>query len=395
MERTDVLVIGGGIIGLAFAASLKSSGLIVTVIDRGSKPQRTSSVPKKRKNWTLDSHIHPRISALSISAWQFLNGVGESLTGTPYTRMEVLDGEGTGKLSFCAEQLALEQLGYIVENDKLSKELINNLKKSKSVFFYWDTEIKELEKLEDGYVVKTDKNIICTKLLVGADGSQSKVRKLANLNYCKWTYNQKGIVAVVETELQHGRTARQWFTSRGTLAFLPLSDKNLCSIVLSTSDYDEIMLMDDETIAKLLENLSEGVLGKIFGIDYRLVFPISQQHSVRYVEENLVLIGDAAHTIHPLAGQGANIGLADAKQLSQSIKQACLIGIPIGCLEVLNQYQSSRRPDSLSTAALMEVFARGFSSSNPAIQWLRNEGLNKVESSGFFKKVIAKLATLR
>ena len=394
MEHTDVLVVGGGVIGLAFAASLESTGLLVTVIDQGSKPKLNSLVSKRKKNSVLVD-INPRISALSISAWDFLNSFAEGLSGAPYQRMEVLDGEGTGKLTFCAKELGLGELGYIVENDHLSAELINNLERESNVRFHWNTELKELEQLEDGYAIKLANGILQTKLLVGADGSQSKVRKLADNNSFKWTYNQQGIVAIIETELPHGRTARQWFTSSGILAFLPLADKNLCSIVLSTKNYGEIMSMDEQALAYFLENLSERMLGKIVGVGPRLAFPILQEHSLRYVDENLAVIGDAAHTIHPLAGQGANIGFADAKDLSQLIKQSCLKGTSLGCREVLNQYQSSRRRDNFSTAALMEIFARGFSSSHPTVQWLRNEGMNFVDHSGSLKKIIAKLATLR
>ena len=395
MDHTDVLVIGGGIMGVAFAASLESTGLLVTVIDQGSEPKLKSLVPKRQKISALDLDVHPRVSALSLRAWKYLNSFGKSLSGTPYQRMVVIDGEGTGRLTFSAKELGLGELGYIVENDQLSAELINNLKSESNVSFQWNTELEELEALEDGYAMKMANNTIHTKLLVGADGTQSKVRKLANIHSFKWTYDQKGVVAIVETKLSHEGTAYQWFTKHGILAFLPLAEKNLCSIVLSTEHFDEIMSMDDQAIADVLEHLSEGMLGEIVRVSTRLTFPILQEHSLRYVDRNLAVIGDAAHTIHPLAGQGANIGFADAEDLSQLIKQSCLKGTPFGSQEILTKYQSSRRIDNLFTAALMDILARGFSSSHPTAQWLRSEGMKFVNRSGLLKKTIAKLATLR
>ena len=153
--------------------------------------------------------------------------------------------------------------------------------------------------------------------------------------------------------------------------------------------------MEEREFAGLLTDLSEGDLGDIVAADERFVFPLAQQHSLRYVRQNLALIGDAAHTIHPLAGQGANIGLADAGALSLVLKQARLEGRSLGDIQLLNGYQRARRNDNILTAALMEIFVRGFASRNPAVRWLRNKSMNVVNESGFLKTLVTRYATLR
>ncbi|HAK53180.1 MAG TPA: 2-octaprenyl-3-methyl-6-methoxy-1,4-benzoquinol hydroxylase [Gammaproteobacteria bacterium] len=395
MEPVDVLIVGGGLIGLSLGAALADSDLRVVILDHGSKPEVDPPGPKHRDGLVLQSSIRPRVSAIAKSQWTFLTRIGARLSAPSYSRMEVWDGEGTGTVSFSAEDLGEAELGYIVENDRLCATLIDQLHTKGTVTVLWDAPLVEIKKVDDGYVIDTENGKWHTTLLVGADGGRSQVRKMANLSTVSWSYDQHGVVAAVETEKSHGGAARQWFTSGGIVAFLPLADSHLCSIVLSCENAEAILAMDESEVAELLYDLTEGELGKIVAVDQRLAFPLIQQHSFRYVRQNLALIGDAAHTIHPLAGQGANIGLADAEALSLVLKQARLEGRSTGDIQLLNSFQRARRSDNVMTAALMEVFFRGFASQNPAVRWLRNKSMNVVNDSGFLKTLVTRYATLR
>ena len=395
MERVDVLIVGGGMIGLSLAAALGDSDLRVMISDQGSKPEVDPPEPKHKDRWILRSGIRPRVTTIAKAQWNFLTRIGASVSAPAYSRIEVWDGEGTGTVSFSAEDLGETELGYIAENDRLCAALVELLHTRCDVNLHWDTPLVAINKVDDGYVIDTQDGKWHTTLLVGADGGRSQVRKMANLSAVHWSYDQQGVVACVETESSHCGVARQWFTTDGILAFLPLADRHLCSIVLSCENAQAILAMDEREFAGLLTDLSEGELGDIVAVDERLVFPLAQQHSLRYVRQNLALIGEAAHTIHPLAGQGANIGLADAWALSLVLKQARLEGRSLGDIQLLNGYQRARRNDNIMTAALMEIFVRGFASRNPVVRWLRNKSMNVVNESRFLKTLVTRYATLR
>jgi 2-octaprenylphenol hydroxylase len=395
MERVDLLIVGGGMIGLSLAAALGDSDLRVMILDQGSKPEVDPPEPKHKDRWILRSGIRPRVTTIAKAQWNFLTRIGASVSAPAYSRIEVWDGEGTGTVSFSAEDLGETELGYIAENDRLCAALVELLHTRCDVNLHWDTPLVAINKVDDGYVIDTQDGKWHTTLLVGADGGRSQVRKMANLSAVHWSYDQQGVVACVETESSHCGVARQWFTTDGILAFLPLADRHLCSIVLSCENAQAILAMDEREFAGLLTDLSEGELGDIVAVDERLVFPLAQQHSLRYVRQNLALIGEAAHTIHPLAGQGANIGLADAWALSLVLKQARLEGRSLGDIQLLNGYQRARRNDNIMTAALMEIFVRGFASRNSVVRWLRNKSMNVVNESGFLKTLVTRYATLR
>lgn len=386
MEHVDVLVVGGGRIGLSLAAALRDSALKVTVVDQQPMPSLPEQHAKSREGYALRSGINPGVSALGITSWTFLNKIAGTIPSTRYDDVEVWDS-GTGRVDFGTGEV----LGYIVENNRLAAALIEKVGQS----IHWAIELTNIEKVDDGYRVCAGDLSWHTRLLVGADGSNSAVRKLADLPALQWRYDQKGVVTTIETEKSHGNIARQWFTESGVLAFLPLADDHLCSIVYSTSDADDVLALDDAAFSERLGILSEQTLGPVLGIDKRFSFPLQQQHSLSYVTSGLALIGDAAHTIHPLAGQGANLGLADAACLSMVIKQAKLEGRSPGDLALLKRYQRERLKDNAATATLMEILFRGFGSQNPGAKWLRSKGMKIVDDSPLLKSMIKRFATSR
>jgi 2-octaprenylphenol hydroxylase len=232
-----------------------------------------------------------------------------------------------------------------------------------------------------------------TRLLVGADGAQSKVRQLAGIDTRGWNYEQKAVVGNVRTAEPHQATAWQRFLPTGPLAFLPLQDGR-CSIVWSTTpeQVDALLALDDAAFAEALAEAFDRRLGEIIEVGPRGAFPLRLQHTRDYVKPGLALIGDAAHVVHPLAGQGVNLGLLDAATLAEVILDAITAGQEIGAFRVLRRYERWRKGDNLLMLGVMDGFKRLFSNPLPPVQLLRNLGLNLTDAAGPLKNLIARRA---
>ena len=399
-EQVDILIAGGGLVGLSLCAGLSESGFKTVVIDRQGPPVFEPGQSGRREGHGLSSGVSPGVSALGNAVRDFLSRTGvwsriPASVITPFGQINVFDGGGTGAVTFKAEEAGVEQLGFIVENNHIIKALFDRISEMGESELHNGVEIERIEKSDDGYLVEAGGHQWQTNLLVGADGSESQVRKIGNFHTLKWAYAQSAVVSTIEISQPHANTARQWFTESGILAFLPLPNEHYCSIVLSSEDTDALMSMDEGEFCEHLGRLSEGMLGSIRGVDKRFSFALRQQHSLRYVAPHIALLGDAAHTIHPLAGQGANIGFADARTLAQVIKQARLEGRLPGDIDLLRRYQRMRQPDNMLTATVMEAFVRGFGTTHPGMRWLRNSGMKLVNQSGFLKSLVVKMATER
>ena len=238
---------------------------------------------------------------------------------------------------------------------------------------------------------------INTRLLVAADGARSKVRELMGFSTTEWDYDQQAIVATVQTEKYHEATAWQRFSATGPLAFLPLpGEKNahFCSIVWSCDNWlaEELISLDDQQFCKRLAAEFEFTLGDVLGVSDRAFFPLRQSNAVSYFKPLVALVGDSAHSIHPLAGQGLNIGLLDVDVLSEELLIAHNSDIEIGSLEVLARYQRRRRGENLQMMLAMEGFKRLFGSKKVPLRWLRNEGLRNVDKMQWVKKRVINYA---
>jgi len=411
MSSSDVVVIGGGLVGLALVCALRDSGLGVTLIERQSAP--TASVvslaqESDEANMALDatpqrtgaqliSGISPRVSALNKKSRAFLSRIG----GWPksddrmsdYLQMAVWDAQGTGSISFTAADIQQDCLGTIVENAAVVTQLYASASDIDNLELIFDMTLKSIEKSTNGYsICLSDGREIDCELLVGADGGQSRVKKLAGLSSIDWSYHQSAVVTTVEVEKPHGKIARQWFTDQGPLAFLPLANPNLCSIVWSSKNADQLLELDEQGFCDQLSQVSAKEFGSVLACDKRFSFPLTQRHAVQYAKENLVLIGDAAHTIHPLAGQGVNLGFADAQTLAQILSQCRFESRSPGDLKILKQYENRRKPENLLMAAVMEGFKHLFGSEDPGVRWLRNASLRLVDTTDVLKTMVAKLA---
>lgn len=382
MNKFDVVIVGGGLVGQAIAAALTLSdnGPAVALVD--------PSEVKQPGALTGIGDYDLRVSALTARSQEFLTRIGawnripaERLS--PYTGMHVWDAEGTGSVTFDAADLHARELGHIVENREtvyaLSKALesreITRIQDTVASFTNPDDEGRLIVSLSSG-------DTLSTRLIVGADGALSGVRQFAGIPTREWDYDHHAIVATVECEQSLQATAWQRFRPQGPLALLPVHDNqshnpNLASIVWSTSpeEAEAMLALDDDAFCDALGKAFEFRLGKIIATSTRASFPLRQRHASHYYHDGVVLAGDAAHTIHPLAGQGVNLGFKDAEVLAEEVLRAFRMGLSPGENAVLARYQRRRQGDNLATMATMEGFKRLFAADQPLVRLLRNEGM--------------------
>lgn len=387
----DVVIVGGGMVGLTFACALKDSGLHVVVIERGDAPLFESM--------GLDC----RVSAIVKGNQQVLENLGVwahlAADAQPMQQMTIWDNQNPGGIRFDALEIDQDALGYLVENSKLVAALRNTILHHDNIEIIAPTSVTSFETIqvngqERVRVQLEDGQAFDTPLLVGADGANSWVREQADIGIYTRDYTQKGIVANVRPLMPHRGIAYQRFTDSGPLAMLPMPG-GLCSIVWSqfNDEADSLMALDDAGFLDAL-NLTFGpVLGRIEEVGKRAAFPLKARLAMHLVRPRLALIGDAAHTIHPLAGLGVNLGLRDAMVLAQEIVDAKKFDEDWGEPDVLNRYMKQRLPDVLSVMGSMESFHRLFTTPIPGLNRLRGLGMKAVGNAGVFKRLLMQNST--
>jgi 2-octaprenylphenol hydroxylase len=394
--QADVIIVGAGMVGSTLALALQHSGLQVMLLDGG---------PLSVKPFDQTGAFEPRVSALSAASQRILErlnvwpGIVARRT-SPYGEMRVWDGSGTGQVHFSAASVHAEVLGHIVENRVVQDALLDAL---------YDVDLgilpgARLEQLrrsgDDWLLTLTDGRQLRAPLLVAADGANSAVRRLAGCATREWDYLHHAIVTSVRCAKPHQQTAWQRFTDDGPLAFLPLAGRtgddteHWCSIVWSAtpSEAERLMALDDTAFRYALGKAFEWRLGEVLEVDPRHSIPLRQRHAKRYVEPGLALIGDAAHTIHPLAGQGVNLGFLDAAVLAEVLMHALERGENPADIRVLSRYERRRMPHNLAMMAAMEGFERLFQADPLPLRWLRNSGLNLVDGLNEGKALLVRQA---
>ena len=390
--RADLLIVGAGMVGSALALALRDSGLNILVVDGG---------PLTVKPFVADAPFEARVSALSIASQRILEriGVWEGIVArrvSPYSDMHVWDGSGTGKVHFSASSVHAEVLGHIVENRVVQDALVERLHDS-GIGLLADVRLEQMRHSGDDWLLTlSDGRTLRAPLVVAADGANSTVRRMTGTATREWDYLHHAIVTSVRTADSHRKTAWQRFTDDGPLAFLPLDreGEHWCSIVWSVTpeQSERLMKLDDEPFCRELENAFEGCLGQVISADSRLCVPLRQRHAKRYVAPGLALIGDAAHTIHPLAGQGVNLGFLDAAVLAEVLRSAFERGERLADERVLSRYERRRMPHNLTLMAAMEGFERLFQSDALPVRLLRNAGLKMVDHSAEAKALFVRQA---
>ncbi len=378
--QADLIIVGAGMVGSALALALEHSGLEILVVDGG---------PLSVRPFAAEGAFEPRVSALSAASQRILErlGVWDGIAArrvSPYRDMRVWDGSGTGSVHFSAASVHAEVLGHIVENRAVQDALLDRLHDSQ-IGLLGSARLEQLRRSGDGWLLTlADGRELRAPLLVAADGANSAVRRLAGCATREWDYLHHAIVTSVRCERPHQATAWQRFTDDGPLAFLPLArqgDEHWCSIVWSTvpAEAERLMALDDEAFRHELGKAFEWRLGQVTAVDPRICIPLRQRHAKRYVESGLALIGDAAHSIHPLAGQGVNLGFLDAAVLAEVLLHALQRGEQPNDVRVLSRYERRRMPHNLAMMAAMEGFERLFQADPLPLRLLRNSGLNWVD----------------
>ncbi len=384
----DVVIAGGGMVGAALACALGDSSLKVAVLDhRAPEP-----LP--------ENGYDQRVSAITLASVSIFQAVGawEAMKHrvAPVREMKVWDATGTGSVHFDAAEMGEPCLAYIIENSLMQSALVERLHHFTNVHYLCPVEIETLElNPEAAMLTLKDGRRLNARLLVGADGAQSRIRELAGIAMRRLPLGQKSIVANVAVEKPHQETARQRFLPTGPLAFLPLPEPHLCSIVWSaeTKRADELMALDDAAFLGELQQASGDMLGQIQSIGPRASFPLALSHAVSYVSERLALIGDAAHTVHPLAGQGVNLGYLDAATLAEVLLDAAGQKKDIGALRTLRRFERWRKGENMAMLAVIGGFKQLFSNDLPGVRELRNFGLSLTDAATPIKNLIMRRAS--
>src|SRR3989344_2033563 len=399
-------------VGAALGCALGGSGLKVVVLDH--RPPE----PLPENGYDL------RVSAITLASVSIFKAVGawEAMKHrvAPVREMKVFDATGTGSIHFGAAEMGEPCLAYIIENSLMQSALVERLHHFTNIHYLCPVEIETLElNPEAALLTLKDGRKLNARLLVGADGAQSRVRELAGIERHRHILNQSSIVATVTTEKPHVDTAWQQFLPTGPLAFLPLPEVYTCSIVWSadTARADVLMALDDAAFLVELQSAFEAhhpwcapsgqpsavqirsrricgeSLGKIQTVSPRAVFPLALSHAKSYVSERLAIIGDAAHTVHPLAGQGVNLGYLDAATLAEVLLDAAADQKDIGAHIVLRRYERWRKGDNLAMVSITGGFRYLFSNDLPVVSQLRNWGLDLTNAATPVKNFIMRRAS--
>ena len=378
-RKFDIAIVGGGITGLSLAALLakgsQADALNITVIDAAMRP-----------DFSANSEVALRVSALANGSAELLDSIGawsaiREARVSPYESMCVWDendvADSDASLRFDASEFAVAQLGFITENVLVQHALLQVLDEC-------SVELKFASKIES--LPEAD-------LLVGADGARSFVRELAGIKTAQWPYQQTAVVTHLKTERPHDAIARQRFLRGGPLGMLPLADGRI-SVVWSTTPEIAKRALDatDAELGQMLTDASDAVLGQLAVTGQRAVFPLCAQHAEDYVLPGVALIGDAAHAIHPLAGQGANLGLQDAAELARVVETAIEAGLHPGDRPVLRRYERARKGAHLTMLHFMTGLNRLFATDSTVLGEIRSAGMKLFNRSGPVREHAVKVA---
>jgi 2-octaprenylphenol hydroxylase len=442
MTGHDVAIVGGGMVGAALGCALGDLGLRVAVVE----------AREPAGEWPADS-VDPRTSALTRASERILRNLGvwdrmAALRVSAYREMHVWDEAGFGEIHFDSAEIGEPDLGHIVENRVIQKTLWDRLGEIATVERICPAGVAALDLAGDRPALVLDTGCasgtgglgvrradpagsndphagtdraesesrpggrsydgggsdsaagmpsnarsIAADLVVAADGAQSALRTMAGLGTRGWAYDQHAVVAIVRPERHHCDTAWQHFLPSGPVALLPIDDGR-CSLVWSTSPERAAALvgMPDEAFCRAVTGAVQARLGAIVETGPRALYPLRLQHAENYVEPGLALVGDAAHAIHPLAGQGVNLGLLDAASLADVLAQARLRGRPLGAMATLRRYERARKGANLAMMGAMDLFKRLFSNDNAALSVARNLGLRATDIATPVKHAIMRRA---
>lgn len=383
----DIIIVGGGIVGLTLANLLvQNTDLQLAIIEAHPTIHAFS-----------DDTYDIRCSAITLGAQQIFAdlGIWDEIIAARlgiYDKMLIWDAEPHNKLEFTAEAIKAKQLGYIIENRVIARALYNKLIQHPQIRFIHG-KMSELAINNDHVELTVNQELIKAKLLIGADGAKSTVRDKVNIQTVNMDYKHHALVATIKTDLSHNNTAMQRFSADGPLAFLPLDNPHMCSIVWSCEPEKIAMLkqLPINDFCKLLTHEFANHLGSCHLQSERISFPLHLQHATQYVVNRVALVGDAAHVIHPLAGQGLNLGIFDAAALATLISTYATHDF--GRLYILRKYERQRKVHNISMIALVASLKRIFEYEKNSIVNIRRQGLALINNLHYAKKLMINYAT--
>lgn len=384
MQNTDITIVGGGSAGLTLALLLARQQLRVVLVEKGPAPDSSATDAQPG---------YQRVSALNMASRALFTELGiwpELLrSAAAYTDMQVWEADSFAKISFAAAQQQVEALGYICDNEQIRSLLYQQLQQYSNVQCFFEVGISQLKQGERDVMLQLDNHeLILSQLLVGADGVNSFVRQHMQLPLTHWDYQHTAIVAKVRCTEAHQLTARQVFLASGPLALLPLPEPDLCSIVWSaeTDEARRLMELDNSAFEHALCAASQAVLGPLTLQSERQTFGLTMRYASSWQRGRVVLVADAAHSIHPLAGQGMNLGLMDVAALAQLIGDQLAAGEDIAATTMLRRYERWRKAEAQSLIVAMEAFKRGFTAKAPLAKLIRGLGLVAVDRLPLLKQ---------
>lgn len=354
----DAIIIGAGVSGLSQALALSQAGLRVAVIDHGPKPSPWQAV----EPWDNRVFALTRASQQALQAWQ----VWPELELRRLARYEHMHlawlGHADRLLRLSASMVAEADLGHVVEQRVLRDALLTACDQQEHCHFYWGQSWQDWQASQHGVSLTVSSGQrLQAALIIVADGAQSRVKQQLGLPVLAWSEQAHAIVATLQCEVPHQKTARQWFLDGGTLALLPLAESRLCSLVWSLPSHrvEAMLALSDIGFARALHRHTDGVCGQLMPITPRMSFPLHSIVNDDFALPGVAFIADAAHVIHPLAGQGLNLGLADTVCLTSVLVQAKRLQRPLGHMAVLKPYARARRSAALQAVTLMTLLEKG------------------------------------
>lgn len=372
MIQADVLIVGGGMAGQTLAAAMGGVGLAVVLVDR-ERPVETRA-----------RAYDGRTSAIAFGAMRALDGIGLwprlADSAEPILEIRVSDRDSPFFLHYDHAALGKDPLGYIVENTAIRNALGAHLAALPTVQVLAPASVTQLERARGGATATLDDGrTVRAPLAVAADGRNSPMRRAAGINVAEWSYPQTGLVCTIAHEKPHRGVAHERFLPAGPLAVLPMRGDRSSIVWTERAGLAPAMLdLDDASFAREIENRFGPHLGAMTLEGARWSYPLSFTLADRYVARRLALLGDAARAIHPIAGQGFNLGLRDAAVLAEVVVDAARLGLDPGDAGVLERYERWRRFDGLALAATTDLLNRLFSTAFPPVQMVRDLGLAAV-----------------
>jgi 2-octaprenyl-6-methoxyphenol hydroxylase len=376
MDRADVIIFGGGLVGLALASALDSSGLSAIVVD--------SADPGERKTQAFDG----RTSAVSSSSMRMLRAIGVDEhfpePGCPIRTIRVADGLEPGALQF-EPPLGDEPLGWMHENRHLRAALQDRAEAGRNLWLLWKSRVASTERGDHGVIVSLeDGRRLCAPLLIGADGRNSAIREQARIPMARWRYEHMAIVSTLRHERPHDNVAYEIFFPTGPFALLPMTDDDKghrSAIVWSVQrdDAPGFVTLSDEDFAAEARHAMGGFLGAVEVAAPRSTYPLGFHHAAQITAGRLALVGDAAHAIHPIAGQGLNLGFRDAAALAQVLVEGARLGLDLGDQQLLDRYQRWRSLDSLMVSMATDSLTRIYAIRGRTASAVRRLGMGLID----------------